>query len=193
MALNTTGTFALLNAIQNGSGSTQRIGSKVNLAGVQLKLFVTPLRTTTSLTEMWRLFLVYDRQPNGGAPALADIFGGRDYAAAAITADAISNMMNPDNRDRFTLLWDKRVRPRNATVTGALMTGNAIDVQYMVIDKFIRIPNLPVVYGNSSTPPVIGDIKTGSLYLISIGNVAALSESQLIQGTIRTFFHDDPY
>lgn len=196
LTLNSTPQFTLLNAIQNGSGSTQRIGSKIRLAGVQIKAFFQTRRTTSSVWELFRIMVVYDRQPNGSAPAIGDILGGRDYASTAITSNPTVNLLNPDNRDRFVLLYDKTISPRAASVAAGPttpFTNVAGDMQYMAWQKFIKIPGLDVVYGNSSTPPVIGDIKSGSLYIITLGSVASGSESQDLLCQIRTFFHDDPY
>lgn len=196
LSLNSTVAYTLLNAIQNGSGPTQRIGSKIKLAGVQLRLALKTLRSSTDLQEAWRVIIVYDRQPNGAAPTVSTLTGGLDYAGSEIQADGIFDMIHPSNRDRYIVLYDKTVRPRYMSTTAgpvAPVSAVAGDQQYMLINKFVKIPGFPTVYGASSTPPVVGDIRTGSLYVITMGNVASGSETQCLYGSMRTFYHDDPY
>lgn len=197
ITLSTTATTLLLNAIQNGSGSTQRIGSKINLAGVQLKLAVEPINNSVKINERWRFLIVYDKQP-AGSPVLADITGTRLFDASSGTLnDFTMQPLNPDNRDRFIVLYDKVVSPRYVTWSaGPAPPGSNLvgDNQYMFINKFVKIPSLPTIYGaNGSPTPQVSDIKTGSLYLITYGNQVAGNASQQMTGYIRTYFHDDPY
>ena len=92
---------------------------------------------------MVRLMWVYDKQANATAPTVASI----------LQTAAADSPMNLDNRDRYTVLCDKQYAMDQS--------GGHQSVQ---VKMYKRI-NLQTVF-NAGTAGTIGDINTGSLYLL---------------------------
>jgi len=162
----TTGTNAdsfVLNLIQAGNGSWNRVGRKVHLKSV--RLFGVAGCTYTANAGLGvgflRMVVVWDKQPSGGAiPAWDQIFGNTDQSGT----ETSSVMSRPryDNMDRFQVLRDVELLPQ------ALFDGvTAADLRsvYFPFDEYIKLGNKEVVFSGQSTPMTIADISTGALYV----------------------------
>lgn len=141
----------LLNGIEEGTGLNQRVGRKISLASSSVKYtLVSPADFSSSSV---RLTVVFDKQANGTSPAVGDVFMDS-------TGPANSNF-NLNNRQRFVTLYDKRIAvnpidsAHTSTHTGTIP---------------IRLKGMTTTYKN--TGPQIGDIATGSLFLIVSGTAA---------------------
>lgn len=187
--LNTTASLTLLNGIAQGSAFYQRLGNRFAMRGLLLKAMIVPLRTNTALLEGMRMAVVYDRQANGAAPTFSDIFQGRANDGVSTDSIVLSGQ-NIDKRSRYIILWDWFQTLPQITVTGNVVTnvGEAANDIFYKIQKFIKIPNLPTQCDGATSG--IGDIETGSLYLITYGSVANLSESHSVNWTARLFYYD---
>lgn len=152
----TTGTVTLLNGVATGTDFTDRIGRKIMMKSIYIQGFCYPVDTTTADT-LARLIVVYDTQPNGAAPTIANVLK---------TANSISQT-NLDNRDRFRIIYDKRfaIPTINNTATQTYSYGANKVV------KLYRKCNLETQFNN--TGATITAITTGSLYMITIGNQTA--------------------
>ena len=95
-ACDTTGSVTLLNSMAQGSDFTNRIGRKYTNVAVQLEGFLGPQDNSIGTTKC-RVMLIYDSQPNGALPAIADV----------LTASTSNAFMNLNNRDRFKVLCDE--------------------------------------------------------------------------------------
>lgn len=84
-----------LPSIVQGTGETQRIGRKVNITSIQLRIRLT--QATTAGRYAVRLVLVWDRQFNGSAPTWDEVFAGSGGAM---------NFPNLSNTERFRVLKD---------------------------------------------------------------------------------------
>ncbi len=152
---NTTGSVTLLNGVAQGSDFTNRIGRKVTMTSVQLRGFLTPEDDQTEAT-LARVMLVYDSQPNGALPAVTDV----------LTAADSRSFNNLNNRDRFRVLVDETHALGQRDTTNSLEGAPTA----IVLNRY-RKCNLPVVF--DGTTAAIGDIQTGSLFLLTIGNQAS--------------------
>lgn len=156
---NQTGALILLNGIAPGTGLNQRSGREVVMKSIEVH-FNGKSTDTTGVPASYRCMLVYDRQCNGAAPALADI----------IATTGAWNTLSPrnlDNRRRFKILMD-----RVFTVGAQGDTTTAAGCSSRFCDKFYRRLNHPIVF-NSGVAGTIADIQTGSLYWITLGDLAA--------------------
>jgi len=145
-----------LNDIQQGAGVYERIGVKILMRSIRIRAFFSAAASPVMTT--FRVACVYDRQPNGAAPAIADIFTDTRVAGAT-TTDIISGI-NITNKNRFTVLRDQ------------MFNFDVAIRESLDLDWFIpcRLQTEFKASGGS-----IADISTGSILFI----VAALSATSL--------------
>lgn len=163
---NTNGDIAVLNLIQQGAGSWNRIGRKAHLKSIRLKGVA---RCTIGLDgsnhlygSCFRRILVWDKQPSSGSiPTFDTIFGYTDQSGTEA-----STVMSPpryDNMDRFQVLLDKTIC-MNPGSYNAAAGGDQFYVHEF--DDFVNLKGRESVFSGQSTPMTIADISTGALYLI---------------------------
>jgi len=184
--ITTTGTNAnalVLNCIQPGSGSWNRIGRKVHLKSLRMKGSVaftsTPSAAGAENGNFVRIVVVWDQQPSGAAvPTWDTIFGITDQ-----TGTESSTIMSPpryDNMDRFTVLKDFTVdyqmQPSTPVSTAAV-------VEYVPFDCFISLAGREVVFSGQSNPCTIADISTGALYVYFRAITADASQTAQVPAT----------
>jgi len=150
----------LLNGLVQGSDATQRVGRQIVIKKFIARLtFVMPTvdpATKPTWPSFVRVMLVYDMQTNATAFTLTDLFNdSTDFAA----------LQNLNNRDRFKVIKDK-VYSLNKS---AQFTTDASDMGACRFVKIYKRLNLPTTYNANSTGNV-GDIQTGSLYLLVFAN-----------------------
>jgi len=132
----------LVNPVIQGSSATTRIGRRILMKSLYIRWFAQLVSTTTGGTP-YRMLVVYDSQTNGTAPAVTDV----------VLTDEITSPMNLNNSRRFKTLCDKTWE--------CLGTGGP---QSITLEKYIKL-NLPVEFNNGNAGTV-GDIQTGSIYVI---------------------------
>lgn len=161
-----TGQF-LLNGIDNGDSSRDRIGNKIRFKDVQLNLSFT-----VASSSQIKIAIVYDKQTNGV------IFPMSDYLTA------ISALFPPwctrrmDSRNRFVTLF------QDTFVVTPQIASNSILKKYEKFKKFIR--GVGTSYNGSGS--TVGAITTGSLYLVILGS----NSGQItVSGTTRLKYTDD--
>lgn len=147
-----------LNNILQGAGVYERIGVKILMKNIRIRGMLYA-HQTTDLCYV-RLSVVYDRQPNGAAAAITDIFQDSNGAAAT----NIDSGVNITNKNRFTVLRDQCITfdPAHSLSCG--------------IDWFIPC-RLQTEYKASGV--TIGNISTGSILLIA----AAINASGYVNFT----------
>lgn len=194
LAINTTGSIIPLNLVSAGSSFFNRIGRKIEMTDVSLKLQTDPLSVTrASQQDYVRVLIIYDRQTNGATPILADILQDTGNTGAN-TTESISGM-NLNNRDRFQVILDKKYNLPQVTNTAGVLTNiwptNQCDVQEMMLNQYRKMNRLVTHFGADSAPPVIGDIRTGGLFLVTMGALAAGTENfQGNEWAVRVRYYD---
>lgn len=166
---NTNGNIQVLNLIQQGNGSWNRVGRKTHLSSVRIKgsiTFVTApvLATGVTAAPSLRMVLVWDKQPSGGAiPSFDTIFGitAQDGTESCPT---VNSPLRYDNMDRFVVLKDMYMtapcNPSFSIGSGPQVSAN------QGIDEYLKLKDLESVYSGQSSPMTIADISTGALYFI---------------------------
>lgn len=177
-AFNSTGLIACVNLIQVGSSMFNRIGRKIEMRSIRLRLDVVTLNVTRQVIspDKARITVVYDRQTNGAFPTLNDIYLDTEQSGA--NTRTILSGLNMDNRERFVTLIDKSIVLPQATCTAGVLTNVYPDNGENVtqIDEFRKLNGLTTHFKADSNPAVIGDISTGALYFITYASIAAGSE-----------------
>jgi len=133
-----------INEIQQGATVYNRVGSKILMKSIRLRMMLFPALGTAM--NFMRVAIVYDRQPNGAYPTIGDIFAEDVTGTTTHTAP-----LNIANVRRFTPLRDQMI-----TVDPAKALVNSID-------WYITCRMQTEYKGSTNT---IGDITTGSLLLI---------------------------
>lgn len=190
-ALNTTGSVIPLNLIVAGSSFFNRVGRKLEMTSLRVTGQI--FNINTSVTNCYsRIALVYDRQTNGANPAIADMFQTTTFQGTNVTTSLSG--VNLNNRDRFVILRDKRFVSPSQTYTAGVETNVGVVDPVTTstnIDLYVKLKGLVVQYKADSAPtPVIGDIATGAIFLVTFSNLAAGVEGWAANLESRLRFHD---
>jgi len=170
--MDTTGSITMLNGVATGTDFTNRIGRKVVWKSFLVQGHSIPQDASVS-PNLGRVMIIYDTQPNGALPAMTDVL---------VTADATSPLQL-NNRDRFRVLWDKRVV--NGVYADAATQATA-DQTIKEIRKYKKC-NLQTIY--DGTTAAIADIQSGCIFLLTIGTQAS-GASYNARLNIRLRFND---
>lgn len=146
LAYTSTGTWTtagriLLNPLQQGTTAETRIGRKITLKDVLIRMFITRHSSDTK-GAFYRIVVFYDRKPAGAAPSATTIFD----------VDTILSPLNRGNAGRFSILFDETVEMDEQT-------------DFKTRKIYIPLTRTPVTdygLGNAGT---IADISKGALYL----------------------------
>jgi len=90
------GAACLLNGTAQGSTENNRIGRKTQMKSLLFNWEYTPNAPATT-ADVFRIFIVYDKQPNGAFPLHTDI----------LQNTLITTGTQLSNADRFITLWNK--------------------------------------------------------------------------------------
>lgn len=190
----TTGTFWLLNGLQEGASVYQRVGRRVRMKSLHFlaRLSINGTDRPQFQDDLIRIIVVYDRQPNGAAPVMADLL--LDYSqSGATTTDAMSGL-NTNNADRFRVLADIRLplidTSSNATaVPVEPVTASAIcqDLE-LNINRFINLQGLEAHYKASTG--AVGDLASGALFAFACNNNATTVCPYTLNARARLRYYD---
>lgn len=160
----------VLNLVQQGTGSWNRVGRKAFLKSVrltgQVQVTWVAQATITNPGAWIRLLIVWDNQPGGNLPTKGDILGSTNQSGTE--SSEIYDNVRFDNMSRFKILRDMR----HQLDMSALSITNAAGVQKgWNINEYIPLKGLETVFSGQSNPMTIGDISTGALYFICVHDV----------------------
>jgi Geminivirus coat protein/nuclear export factor BR1 family. len=156
----------LLNGCIQGTEATQRLGRKITMTSLYAKINLT-MSTTTTLGGYVRVAVVYDKQANGTAPGITDVF----------LNNLITSPNNLSNRDRFVKIVDMET-PIISTSGDPICTL-----------EIYRKLNLETCF-NTGNAGSIGDITSGSLYLYVCNNASFQTAPALFTSQFRVKFTD---
>lgn len=190
---NTNANSFVMNLIQQGTGSWNRIGRKVLLKSLRLKGWVifnlVPAPATGQVSSnSVRMVVVWDKQPNSGTiPTFDAIFGITTQDGTEVTSDVL-NPPKYDNMDRFRVIKDCVIDQPAVAFQGS---GSAPELGTRVaFDEYIKLKNLEVNYSNTSNPSTIADISTGALYVFFRAANTSATASASIDGSGRLRYTD---
>lgn len=171
--LNTTGSITLVNVVPQGASYSERIGKKIALKSLQVRGSIESDSTTTVTSGGY--MIVYDRHPTGSLPAITDIL-------ESITTTAFNNTQN---EGRFKIVARNIVPLTGNNTTAGQVNSNS---NYYV-DQYIKLKGLPTVYKAAGTG-AIGDVETGALYIVTLGDRAAGTSDGIMRAEVRLRFYD---
>jgi len=149
-----------LNLMAAGVGSFNRIGRKINLRSTRLKVIarLTSNELSTTSGNLFRMVVVWDKQPAGVLPQFDEIFG--NTVAIGTETSTVLDSLRYDNTDRFSVLSDTvetfQVNSRPTQVAGPATAR-------FYFDKFIDLHNRESVYSGSGS--AITDLSSGGVYV----------------------------
>lgn len=102
-----TGGLKLLNGISQGTTDQQRIGNRLEIESLEMRMRFKPAATSWDFPMNIRCILFCDRQSNGTEPQIGDLL--RAESGATFTM----GMRNLDNRARFVIIrdWTYHIQP----------------------------------------------------------------------------------
>lgn len=190
--INSTGTIQNLACIQQGSGVSQRIGNKVALKSLRIRLALSDLQHNYDVISENRIMIVYDRQPNGTYPTINNMLQLIKQDGSTAHGNEVSNI-NVSQLDRYVVLMDKLIS-LPPYESGAFNTTSMVGVTQQssyIIDEFIKLKRLETCFSTTSNPCTIATIQTGALYVISLGDAVATGEPYCWVGNMRLRFYDN--
>lgn len=161
----TNGSSQLLNGVQLGNASYNRVGRKISMKSLRMKIIWTLSQFANGTTgdqngNILRIVVVYDKQPSGSLPTYDTIFGRTNDAGTE--SAQVFDSLRYDNTGRFRVLHDE-VHVCNP-MAGHIANGDFCNYRYFC-DKYIKLKDLETIYASSTNPAAIGDISTGGLYV----------------------------
>lgn len=162
----------LLNGTAQGTKLTERIGTRILMKSIQIGITLrlpellvkdptggAPIENDQNNVQTFVRFVIFvDRQQNGVASALGDIYldpSHTENAGVASTGQGVNTPRNLAYRDRFLILKDWRVRLSPWDKAGAEL-------------KFYKKLGIETTYngpGNPASPADPGTISTNGLWL----------------------------
>lgn len=162
-----------INAVMQGSGPHERIGSRIRMKTIDIRIQITAqIGATPTPGCVYRIMLIYDSQANKNPPATSDVLRSQGIAGAFSTTPM--SPINITNRERFVILRDLMWNaPPAFGGVGAAAT-NADEFLGRPAPNhvrwFVKLRGMETTFTNSTG--AIGDITTGSLLLCHIAGDA---------------------
>jgi len=172
-SLNSTGQLSLLNGIQQGYDYFNRISNSVRLVKLKLDGQLTPSGNTGSgQAERLRIIIFWDRQSNGGSPAVSDLLLSADNAGGTTTT--AWSEINWNNTYRFVILDDFVLPVFYDTGMGlSPVLADAIDYNTNInYCRELDLKDFWMLFKASTNPAAITDISVGTLWMLTIGTAS---------------------
>lgn len=152
-AFTVTGTIEQIGIVAQGTDINQRIGRKIRMQYLDLRLntFVTAIGTS-----QWRVLVVYDRENNALTPTVADVLA--DVGTGSLNPNT---PLNINNRNRFLVLRDHNC---------GMISNTELADQW--VHLFVPLNGMETIYNGTNTG-VFGAIQSGALFLLFINDLAA--------------------
>lgn len=171
VSADTTGVVTLLNGSVPGTGATTRIGRKIRIRSLQYKFYTYGKSTANS--QLLRISFVWDRQCNGAAPAITDIY---DQVSGA---NAPWGPINIDNSRRFRVIHTEDIL---LTGSGSGAT-TGLDGAARSISGYRKMNHMTIY--NSGSAGTVADIETGGLFAVIVGSAPTGTTAANVYGIVR--------
>lgn len=163
-----------------GAGFYNRIGRRIRMKSLQIsgQIAISGGNAAAIAAQFARVMVVYDRQPNGAFPSVSDVLQNYDQAGATSANQTAFQHLNMNNRDRFQVLRDRKLILPPLGINGVtafsdqlVVDPNLGDNTTFLFKEFIKL-NGAEFHAKASTG-LIGDIATGSIFLLVISSADA--------------------
>lgn len=181
--------------IQQGASESMRIGNKICVKSIRIKLICVPTPNNNISSTHGRFLVIYDRQTNGTYPAPNTILSSLNQSGSTLPGTYMDSI-NPNYMERFVVLCDEFITFPAATSAGLNATEEVVSTndKPLYIDKFIKCKNLEAQFNGNTIPLGIGSVTTGAIYFISWGDANPFgltpNDPWMWTGNVRVRFHD---
>lgn len=168
----TSGNIQWITDVDQGDGSTQRIGDSIKLTSIQFRCAITKEAVGTLV----RYIIFADREwdPAGTAPSPSQVLN-----TTGALPNGVLSPLNRDNTKRFHVIWDKVYQFPNLANTAQ---GIASFHKYKTMDHHVNWAS------DGSTQ---SSVREGHLYLLAITNRGAASSEPTVHTWIRFRYVDN--
>jgi len=150
-----------------GSGPDDRTGRNIRMNSLEVRGFIHLDATNAAgrAQTLARIMLIYDRQPNGAAPAITDVLQDSTGATSTFVG------LNLNNKDRFIVLRDRQVLLPQLGVAG-VPPGTVTNANELNLDKtyniheYIKLSGLEQTFKASAG--AVADLSTGGLFIAAL-------------------------
>lgn len=177
----------VLNCIQPGAGSWQRVGKRVQFKSLRLRGGFSAIclnnalpNTNSTRSVQVRMVVVYDATPSGGAiPSWDTMFGHTTQLGTE--SSLLSDGLRYDNVGRFKVISDSMF----IFTPPEVPMSNVGIVLKEKFDIFVKMDKYSTIYGGQSNPCTIADIASGAIYLIAkISDDTPNSAAEFLTNTV---------
>lgn len=189
--INSTATLQNLVTIQQGASESQRVGNKVALKSLRVRLQAKPSGGDSLIDTHGRFMIIYDRQTNGAYPAANAILSSLNQSGTTIAGTYLDSI-NPNYLERYVVLADEILTFQPTASAGQNEDVGPTSDKAYYIDRYIKMKNLETQFNGSTTPLGIGSVTTGAVYVLSWGDATTpgTNDPYFWSGNIRLRFHD---
>lgn len=177
--------IVVVNLIQQGTGSFNRVGRKVFPQSIRLTAFFRLIQATNTNTSTYlKWALVLDRQSSGAALPNYDAI----FAGTAQDGTETSTLFVPirfDNTDRFRVIKEGKY----GLGQGAAFT-TGLGGDQVAIDEYINLKGIETVYNATASPMTIAEISSGALYFVARCTDTTNTTVVLVGGNARLRYYD---
>lgn len=183
--------FLCLNLVQQGAAYYNRIGTKINLKSLKLRLRFTVNTNLSNANTTFRILVVYDKNNNGYPPVVQDILQSIYQDGTSVLN--VYSSVNINYRDRFEILLDEFITlpPVSSPTPGQFVIVGGLAVPY-TYEKYLKLKDRPQMYRGTASPITIGSVVSGAIYLLPISDLpqASLLNPYDMGGEARVRFTD---
>lgn len=184
----TTAQFVLLNGVQAGASQVNRIGKRINMKSLLFRGSITHEANAIGGTnDFLRWMIVYDRQTNGAVFTITQLLENTDNAGGSSTTPR--SAINSEQEDRFMILHDSKHQCA-ASLTGAAEQVIENAGKDFCFSKVVKMKDLITNYDGTANPATVAQIVNGSLYVVTLGALAAANSSFRLTFETRLRFAD---
>lgn len=170
--VNSLGSYQMqsVNFVIIGTAATNRIGRRIHIRKIQLRIHLTLPNSTTrdAMVDRVRIVVFLNKQTNGAAPAWTDLY---------VNAN-IDSFRNLDQAQQFRILMDKTIGMSSKAAAGDGATDQYVGEERTVY--YNKSCNIPIEYQASGG--TIGDISSNNIGVFMItenGRITASIDSRI--------------
>lgn len=162
----------LVNGLVQGTAFYERLGSQTRMWSMMFKWNIAPSSAAKGQKNCtFRIMIVYDRQSNNAMPNISDIITNYNSSGATST-DLLASGINPTNRDRFLILYDRKVKTGTVALSPST-AGYSYPDSALHAERYIKLAGLLTQFSGPTNG--MGDVRMGALFAIVLGDDGAPS------------------
>lgn len=189
-SIDTTGAKSLMNGTIPGNAIQNRLGRRIRMVSLRIMGAIFQVQNGAAPGDDFvHIYVVYDKQVNGTAYALADLLQSCDRSGTTATNTFAS--VNMSNSKRFKILRHTFMKIEcPAGVSANQPAQESTDFhKVQTVDWYIPLKGLDTQY-NTGTAGTIADIQTGALFVMVLGANSAANTQYSLQYNARLRFQD---